>query len=169
MTSPLWRYRVTWRHRDHTQSIDRGQFPVGCSLKTSRYLASFPNISEIRNLSRFRAALKRTNSSKSLTYTVSIRMVVSIPLGPFCLCHCLDCLCACVFMLFFSCHCSTNNNNYYYCNRPKCNHEIAGNVAYRVSHWDRHIVLLLIKAQIPLCRLPRNGEVSRKSAWWYLC
>jgi len=42
MTSPLWRHPVTWRHRDHVQSINHGRFPIGCALEPSRYLASFP-------------------------------------------------------------------------------------------------------------------------------
>jgi len=41
MMSPLWRHPITWRHRDHAQSIARGHFPIGCPLKPSRYLASF--------------------------------------------------------------------------------------------------------------------------------
>jgi len=39
MTSPLWRHRVTWRHRDHAQSIADGRIPIGCPLEPSRYLA----------------------------------------------------------------------------------------------------------------------------------
>ena len=42
MTSPLWRHPVTWRHRDHVQSIAHGHILIGCSLEPSRYLASFP-------------------------------------------------------------------------------------------------------------------------------
>jgi len=42
MTSPLWRHPVTWRHRDHVQSIEDGHFPIRCPLEPSRYLASFP-------------------------------------------------------------------------------------------------------------------------------
>ena len=42
MTSPLWRHPVTWRHRVHAQSIAHVQFPIGCPLEPSRYLASFP-------------------------------------------------------------------------------------------------------------------------------
>jgi len=41
MTSPLWRHPVTWRHRDHVQSIDHGHFAIGCPLEPSRYLALF--------------------------------------------------------------------------------------------------------------------------------
>ena len=41
MTSALWRHRVTWRHLDHAQSIDHGQFPISCPLESSRYLDSF--------------------------------------------------------------------------------------------------------------------------------
>ena len=41
MASPLWRHPVTWRHRDHVQSINHGRFPIGCPLEPSRYLASF--------------------------------------------------------------------------------------------------------------------------------
>jgi len=43
--SPLWRHPVTWRHRDHVQSIDHGHFTIGCPLEPSRYLASFPRYS----------------------------------------------------------------------------------------------------------------------------
>ena len=35
MTQP-----VTWRHRDHAQSIAHGHFPISCPLEPSRYLAS---------------------------------------------------------------------------------------------------------------------------------
>ena len=42
MTSQLWRHPVTWRHRDHGQSIDHGHFLIGYPLEPSRYLASFP-------------------------------------------------------------------------------------------------------------------------------
>jgi len=42
MTSPLWRHPVTWRHRNHFQSIDQDHFFIGCPLEPSRYLASFP-------------------------------------------------------------------------------------------------------------------------------
>jgi len=28
MMSPLWRHRVTWRHREHDQSITHGHFPT---------------------------------------------------------------------------------------------------------------------------------------------
>jgi len=41
VTSPLW-HPVTWRHREHAQSIAHRQFPIGCTLKLFRYLASFP-------------------------------------------------------------------------------------------------------------------------------
>jgi len=39
MTSPLWRHPVTWRLRDHVQSIDHGHFAIGCPLEPFRYLA----------------------------------------------------------------------------------------------------------------------------------
>jgi len=42
MTLPLWRHPVTWRHRNHAQSIDHGHFAIGCPLEPSRYLAWFP-------------------------------------------------------------------------------------------------------------------------------
>jgi len=42
MTSPLWRYPVTRRHRDHAQSITHRQVYIGSPLEPSRYLASFP-------------------------------------------------------------------------------------------------------------------------------
>jgi len=41
VTSPLWRHPVTWRHREHAQSIAHTQVPIGCTLKLSRYLATF--------------------------------------------------------------------------------------------------------------------------------
>jgi len=42
VTSPLWRHPLTWRHREHAQSIAYRQVPIGCTLKPSRYLATFP-------------------------------------------------------------------------------------------------------------------------------
>ena len=42
MTSPLPRHPVTWRYRDHVQSIEDGRIPIGYPLEPYRYLASFP-------------------------------------------------------------------------------------------------------------------------------
>jgi len=50
ITSPSWRHPVTWRHRDHVQSIDHGKvamiyhghFAISYPLEPSLYLASFP-------------------------------------------------------------------------------------------------------------------------------
>ena len=36
------RHPFMWRHREHAQSIAHRQVPIGCPLKPSRYLASFP-------------------------------------------------------------------------------------------------------------------------------
>jgi len=41
MTSPLWRHPVMWHHPQHAQLIAHMQVPIGCTLKQSRYLASF--------------------------------------------------------------------------------------------------------------------------------
>jgi len=41
VTSPLWRHPVTWRHREHAQSIAHRLVYIGYPLEPSRYLASF--------------------------------------------------------------------------------------------------------------------------------
>jgi len=41
MTSPLWRHRVTRRHRDHVRTIAHRHFPIGCPLEPSRYIWLF--------------------------------------------------------------------------------------------------------------------------------
>jgi len=62
MTSPLCRHPVTWRHREHAQSTAHRQVHIGCTLKPSRYLASFPPSFEVADRTNERMTERQTNT-----------------------------------------------------------------------------------------------------------